>query len=303
MVGLAAIALGVVSAEAKSAGTGRGAIPLLRVAMTPISSLDGSKGTPINNWLAALGLERLTTVGTDGAVHSWLAQSVTRPGRDVYVYHLRHGVRFWDGDELKAADVANSLNYYRYPGSVSAYNFQSVKSIVATDRYTVVVTLKHPDPGWKYLVCRFEMGIFEKAYQQAHKQSYGQPGTLTMGTGPWKFESLDPTSGAELAANPHWWGGKVPIARISVKFFADENSEALAFRAGEVDVTPESLANVPGFSAAAHVSVVSAPSNDELDFAMNTQAAPWNDVHVRRAVAYAINRSEIIRANGGGASR
>ena len=59
-----------------------------------------------------------------------------------------------------------------------------------------------------------------------------------MGTGPWEIDSLDPTKGAELSANPHWWGGKVPIQHISVTFFGSETSEALAFRAGEIDIDP-----------------------------------------------------------------
>jgi peptide/nickel transport system substrate-binding protein len=300
----AATAVGALLAGAHSDAAQAAARPIsvLRIAMTPISSLDGSHGTPINNALSSLGLERLTTVGADGNVHPWLAQSISQPGKAVYVYHLRHGVKFWDGNELTADDVANSLNYQRYPGSVSAYNFQSVKSITARDRYTVVVTLKHPDPGWRFLLCRFEMGIFEKKFQQAHKSTFGQPGTMTMGTGPWKFDSFDPTTGAELSANPSWWGGKVPIQRLSVKFIADQSGMALAFRAGAIDVTPTGITDVTGFTAAAQVPVLTAPSNDELDLAMNTQAAPWSDVHVRRAVAYALNRTAMIKANGGGGS-
>jgi peptide/nickel transport system substrate-binding protein len=51
-----------------------------------------------------------------------------------YVYHLRHGVEFWDGNELTSADVANSLNYDRAPGSQVAYGFFSVASVSAPSR-------------------------------------------------------------------------------------------------------------------------------------------------------------------------
>src|SRR5262249_48199511 len=151
-------------------------------------------------------------------VKPWLAQSVTNPGRALYIYHLRHGVKFWDGNELTAADVANALNYYRYPGSQIAYIYQTVKSVTAVNRYTVAVTLKHPDPSWRFLVCEAPAGIFEQRFQQQHRSTFGQPGTLVMGTGPWKIDNLDPTSGADLSANTHWWGGAVPIRHISIKF-------------------------------------------------------------------------------------
>jgi peptide/nickel transport system substrate-binding protein len=59
-----------------------------------------------------------------------------------------------------------------------------------------------------------------------------------MGSGPWEFDSLDTTTGPELSANPDWWGGKVNIQRISFTFFSNSTTEALAFRAGEIDFDP-----------------------------------------------------------------
>ena len=59
-----------------------------------------------------------------------------------------------------------------------------------------------------------------------------------MGTGPWELDSFDPTTGAEMSANPNWWGGKVPIQHISVKVFSNETSLELAMRAGEIDLDP-----------------------------------------------------------------
>jgi peptide/nickel transport system substrate-binding protein len=59
--------------------------------------------------------EYLQTIGPTGKVEPGLARSVTRIGRNVYVYHLRHGAKFWDGDEVTADDVANSLNYDGFP--------------------------------------------------------------------------------------------------------------------------------------------------------------------------------------------
>ncbi len=124
----------------------------------------------------------------------------------------------------------------------------------------------------------------------------GNPGVLIMGTGPFEVDSLDPTTGMELSANPHWWGGTVPIDHVSLKFFFTETSEALAFRAGEIDVAFPSP-SVP-FASASGAKLVSSPANVEGYFAMNVHQAPWDNIHVRRAVAYALNRSDIIAALG-----
>jgi peptide/nickel transport system substrate-binding protein len=300
--GVVAVALVLLSA-ASASGSRSSAIPLLRVAMGLGSSLDITKAGAGQVYVADLGLETLMTIAPDGSLKPWLARSVSRPSSTVYVYQLRHGVKFWDGNEMTAADVVYSLNYERKPGSWAGFGYASVKSITARGRYTVQVTLTHPDPNWAYSAAEYSCLVFEKSFQQAHKATFGQPGTLVMGTGPWKFDSLDPTSGAELSANPRWWGGKVNIEHLSIKFFGgatSENSEALAFRAGEIDaVGPGSIGNPKAFAATAKTKLLVTPSLWVVSFPMNTRAAPWSDVHVRRAVAYATDRAGIIRAVGG----
>jgi peptide/nickel transport system substrate-binding protein len=308
----AALLVGLASRSSAASLSGSRAdatIPLLRVGIaTGITSLDTYKANS-GRTISDLGLETLMNYSPDGSLRPWLAQSVSTPSATTYIYHLRHGVKFWDGSPLTATDVAYSLNYQRAPASQMSAFYNSVQSIKPQGRYTVVVTLKHPDPNWKYDVAENVALIFEKKFQQAHAASFGQPGTLVMGTGPWKIDSFDPTSGAELSANPHWWGGKVPIKHISFKFFSDENSEALAFRAGQIDLIPPGaggpgtsspVQNPRSFSSTApNATLVTTQTCTMFYVAMNTQIAPWNDVHVRRAVAYALNPADLIRANGG----
>jgi peptide/nickel transport system substrate-binding protein len=136
------------------------------------------------------------------------------------------------------------------------------------------------------------------SFAETHKGAYGHPGVLVMGTGPFEVDSLDPTTGAQLSANPNWWGGKVPVQHISITFFNNETSEALAFRAGEIDLDP-SIAAPQSFAATSGAKLLTTPSCGIGFFAMNTKFGPWSDVHVRRAVAYALNRPNIIAANGG----
>jgi peptide/nickel transport system substrate-binding protein len=264
------------------------------------SSLDPAKG---DQTIADLGLETLMRLGSAGQVRPWLAQAVTQPGPTTLVYHLRHDVRFWDGNELTSADVVSSLNYERRTGSGVSWAYTAVKSIRPSGRYAVTVTLKHPSLDWPYETALFGTLIWEKRFQDAHRATFGHPGTLVMGTGPYMFDSFDPTRGVELSANPHWWGGAVPAQRLKVMFFANEDGEALAFRAGAIDASgfyigdPRSFARTSG----AHLQVAHS-SIDNYVFSMNTHQAPWSDIHVRRAVAYALDRSDFIAAHGGYAS-
>src|SRR5262249_12228049 len=152
--------------------------------------------------------------------------------------------------------------------------------------------LKRPDPLWQYTPA-VDGWIFEKAFQDSHRSTFGQPGTLVMGTGPWKFDSLDPTSSVELSANAHWWGGEVPIQHVSFKFFGDEQGVALAMRGGEIDLDPFVVGD-KAFEATSTDKVVDIPSSGNAFFAMNTKKPPWDDVHVRRAAAYAIDKLGVI---------
>ena len=142
------------------------------------------------------------------------------------------------------------------------------------------------------------MGIFEKKFFEAHKSSFGQPGTGVVGTGPWEFTSYNGTSSAELKANPHYWGGKVKIKKVSVQFFSSETSEALAFRQGAIDLAFP--IDNKAFASTAGIKLTTVPSYAVQGcFFMNVLQKPWNNIHVRRAVAYALNRTALISAWGG----
>jgi peptide/nickel transport system substrate-binding protein len=113
------------------------------------------------------------------------------------------------------------------------------------------------------------------------------------------LDSFSGTTGLELSANPHWWGGKVSPQHISIKFMdpGAETTAAFAMRSGSLDLYTPS--DTQGFAAAAGSGVQIIKTQAKWGVGviyMNTRLAPWNDVHVRRAVAYAINRPDIIRA-------
>lgn len=244
-----------------------------------------------------LTLETLLKYAPNGQIVGNLVSKISHPNPFLWIYTLRKGIKFWDGNELTAADVANSINYYRYPGSTFAYNYPSaLRAVTATGRYTVRVTLKAKDAAWPAALT--EGGIFEKAFYEAHKSTYGKPGTLTMGTGPFEIQSFDPTSGIELTANPHYWGGPVKIGHVSIRFFQSETSMALAFRAGDVDLAFP--ADGRAFAATSGAKVVSTPGYLEAMLGFPTKTSPWNDIHVRRAVAYAVQKQQLLDAYNGG---
>jgi peptide/nickel transport system substrate-binding protein len=293
------LAAGCSSTPSSSApgSAAKAAIPLLTGGeVTSYGNLDPDQTQSCNDNYCGLFMEHLLQMGPNYTLEPELATSVTQPNPLTYIYHLRHGVRFWDGHEMTSADVVYSLDYQSLPSSdVNSY-FTNVKTIAADGPYTVVVTLRQPDAGWKYSLS-YEGVIFEKSFALAHKGALGKPGVLIQATGPWELDSYDQTRTMELSANPHWWAGKVPIKHITVKFFSNETDEALAMRAGEIDLAFPN--NGLSFASASGATVTTWSPPSVAFFAMNVTAPPWNDIHVRRAVAYALNRTDLIIANGG----
>jgi len=249
--------------------------------------------------LGGLVMEPLLIAEKSGKLEPWLAQSWKQVNPTTYIYNIRHGVRFSDGNVLTATDVAFSLNFYRRPGSLDAYNFPTtLKSITASGPYTVKVSMTKPDAAWAVVPASDTLAIFEKKFYEEHKSTFGQPGTGVMGTGPWEITSYNGTTSAELKANPHYWRGKVNIKTVSVQFFSSETSEALAFRDGAIDLAFP--IDNRAFASTAGVNLTTVPSYAvQGEFGMNTLQKPWNNVHVRRAVAYALDRNALINAWGG----
>ena len=102
--------------------------------------------------------------------------------------------------------------------------FKDVDKVIV-DPYTIRLKTAAPYPNMPTDMAGLII-VSSKAAKGAVSSDFDS-GKATIGTGPWKFDSLDPTSGMELSANPDWWGGKVEIKHISVKFFADETSMAV----------------------------------------------------------------------------
>jgi peptide/nickel transport system substrate-binding protein len=296
------IGLGACGSGAPPKGSGSSAASSATIAQLTggdvnfYSNVDPNKTQGCNDNYCGLFMEHLLQLGQGNTLEPELATSVSQPNSLTYVYHLRHGVTFWDGNPMTSADVVYSLDYQSKPGVPTSVYFANVKSIAADGPDTVVITLKQPDAGWKYSLS-YEGVIFEKSFALAHPSTMGNPGVLIEATGPWEIKSLDPTRGVELTANPHWWGGKVPVQHISVKYFSTETSEALAMRSGEIDVAFPQAGRTFASLSGAKLTAYSAPGVNF--FAMDANVGPWADIHVRRAVAYALNRADLVAADGG----
>jgi peptide/nickel transport system substrate-binding protein len=289
---VAAAVVGVVGAGAAPAASGQltWGVPQTVRGLDYTHSADPGSGSVI-----FLGMEPLVAYTKSGALKPDLATSFSVPNPKTYVFNLRRGVRFWDGSGFTSADVVYSLQRSAAKGSEVATFFGNVASIRANGRYRVTIKLKQPDPFFRYTIAVTPIG--QKKFWSSHQKTIGTPAVLNMGTGPFRFASFTPGESVSMVRNDTYWGRKPAISKLTLKFIVDPNTMLLAIRSHQVDGTFKlPYQQIQQYKTLSGVGVQIAPEELTAYFSLDTASAPFNDVHVRRALAYATNKSGMVSA-------
>lgn len=219
------------------------------------------------------------------------------PNQLVWTFHLRHGVAFHDGSPFTADDVVYSYRRIIDQKLANADKFSAVTNVSAVDPSTVRITLKQPTPNLLTNLGGFK-GV---AIVQRHNVESGQIATHPIGTGPFAFAGQKSGDAITLKANPTYWAGAPKISGVTFRFISEPSTALSALQAGEIDWTdsipPQRVAALKDDDS---ITLATTPSNDYWYLALNEARPPWNDVRVRQAIAYAIDRDAIVQATSYG---
>ena len=251
-----------------------------------------------------LGLEGLLTVSDSLGLVPLLATSWKYlESEKKYVFQIRQGVKFWDGTPMTPADVAFSLGRHIDPkvsSQIGAY-FANVDAFTVTGANEVTAHLKRPDP----LVANTLpfAPILSKAFVERTGKALGTPGSTVniMGTGPFKITAFPSSTAATVERNDQYWGPAPVVGKCTFSCIPDPQTLLLAMQSGQVDGT----FNVPVQQTAdwqrlSNASLNSAPGMFIAYLSFDLSQAPYNDLHVRKAFAYAANRAGYVKAFLGG---
>lgn len=207
-----------------------------------------------------------------------------------YTFNLKKGVKFHNGEELTADDVIYSIDRAR-KSTVMATFTAVIKDVTAKDKYTVVFTLDKPYVPFIHAVAANIPIMNEKAVLQYGDKYHRNP----VGTGPYKFVRWDAGQKIVLERFENWHGGLAPIKTAVFMFLSDMNSALMATETGEIDLTftlPPIA--VPEIEKSGKLNLVKAPTLASGFIVMNLQKAPMNDKNLRLAIAYAVDKQEIV---------
>ncbi|MGR9172778.1 ABC transporter substrate-binding protein [Hyphomicrobiales bacterium] len=209
-----------------------------------------------------------------------------------YTFHLVEGVKFHDGTALDAEAVVTSFKRRRDGGFVQNYTLANMADIVATDRSTVVITLRHPQPSFiDSLASPWGAKIISPTALSGHAGKDFATGWLTdhaVGTGPFRLAEFKRGERYVLARNDDYWGAKPYFSKVEFPVIPDIGQQILKLKAGEIDSVPANFPFAQLASLPADLEITSAPSMAQFE-AFIKPGSPLDDAEVRKAVLTAIN--------------
>ena len=145
------------------------------------------------------------------------------------------------------------------------------------------------------------VAVVQKKYAEQAKGALGSPSVLTMGTGPYRPQDLKVSTGVSLIRNENYWRAKPPVKQLTLTTIPSDSSRLLAAESHQLDGTFE----VPLQSAKqwSSISGYTTGFQDNLWWAwisLDTSTPPLDDVHVRRALAYLVDRQGLVDSLLGG---
>ncbi len=234
-----------------------------------------------------------TTELTGDLATSW----DSTPDGLTYTFKLRQDVDWQKGfGHFTANDVKASFDRLKSPETKSPFagSIYMLKEVQVVDDYTVKMMLSEPYAGFLHLLTDYRAGpiVNVKAVQQFGKDYDWNP----IGTGAYQFESGIPKQEAIITANDKYFGGPPPIKRIITRTVPDVNAQVVGLENGQYDMllqAPDDPAVTRRLSDKGFVRAKFSRNLPEV-LLMNVTVKPFDDLKVRQAIAYAVDRQQII---------
>lgn len=274
-------------------------------------------GTPTYNPITATRLnsansliyDRLVLQDVDQSFHPSLADSWSQtPDGLEWTFKLHPGVKFHDGEPFNAKVIEWWVP--KFAGTENAYMVEQIDKVEVVDDLTVRFKMKNPDPNLLFNLASSFMGIPSPKSYDALGDKFGV--TAAVGSGPYKLEKFTVGQETVLVRNDDFkWGtdlsvnrGPAKIKKITVREIPEDSTAFLELQTGGVDlIYTVPVDFLPRLKADKSIQVMMIPGTEIVYMPINTQSAPFTDIKVRAAAAYAIDQKGIWQTLYGGVGK
>lgn len=231
--------------------------------------------------------EPLMWVTDEMGKQPWLAKSWERTGEKTFVFTLRDGITFHNGEPLTADEVVWSfetiLNEWTWASGWLHITPEGVRKV---DDMTVEFTTTDVYPT-------FPGGITHRLAAIQHPDR--ERGTQPIGTGPFKVEDVRKGQRVETSAFDDYWRGAPATQNLTFRAMADANTRSLALKGNKIDVAfglPQN--KVDSFQKSDKTDVITRLGTNAAWVEIHTKKAPTDDVKLRKALNYAVSQEAIV---------
>ncbi|HEV7235648.1 MAG TPA: peptide ABC transporter substrate-binding protein, partial [Ktedonobacteraceae bacterium] len=236
------------------------------------------------------------------------------PDNKVYTFHLKSGITFSDGTPVTAQTYVYTLTRALLPAEnspiatffegniVGAMDVNSKKAttlagVKAVDNQTLQITLTQPTPYFLEVLTNYLYFPLNKAVisQYGETDWPNHVAGNAVGTGPFMVKEWDHKVKMVLVPNPHYYGAKTKLTEVDMSFVNDPHTAFEAYQAKEYDfvwnIMPAEQASAQSMAGFTRKSLL---QTDLLFF--NNKMPPFDNVAVRQAFAYAIDKPLLVHA-------
>ncbi len=212
-----------------------------------------------------------------------------------YTFTLRKGLKFADGSSVTPEDVVFSLQRAGGEGSRLAWQMPQIESIEAVGDNGVQIVLQAPSPAFSASLTGMMGAILPKKLVEEQGDAFWDN---PVGCGPWVVKEWAKGERLILARNTNYWDSGLPyLDEVEIEPAGDDNTRMLKFQAGEYDIALKVPPNqVETTSNLENVTVSVYTPAAVYCILINQNREPLNDVNVRRAMNYAVDKQGLIKA-------
>lgn len=226
-----------------------------------------------------------------------LAESWSQTAPDKWVFKLRAGVKFTNGESMDAAAVKFSIDRVKDPEAAAptVSYISTVKEVRVIDPLTVEVVTAGPDPLLPTRFSRYPTEVVPPKYvTEVGRKVFAQK---PVGTGAYKLLAWEKGTGVTLERNDGYWGKAPQVSRVVFRAIPEASTRVNALLSGEADIITDVSADDRRkieSSEVARVSTVERAGNI-VYIGLRSESAPLNDLRVRQALNYAVDKRSIVK--------
>ncbi len=254
------------------------------------SSLDPALSSNQTDWtVSRMWGETLVELTDDGGLEGRVAESYEASAdAKTWTFRVRQGITFSNGQDVTAADVAETLDRHAGEESQSGAHgiLRDIKD-VRTDGRDVIIELNTANADLPYLLSDFHLVIQPGGGKSAPDAA--------IGTGPYILKDVDMGVRFVAEKNPNYWGELGNAETLEILVINDNTARVAALQSGQVDMIDRVPPRTAGLVARApNVNVRSTSGPGHYVFIAHLDTEPFSNRDVMMALKYGINRQEMV---------